>query len=254
MYLSCVVHDSPKLWKQWLPLAELWYNSSFHTALGCSPFKALYAYDPNLSLAPLDPQEVQQLVQDMVQDREIHLQSLKQHLLNAQSRMKLQADKKRSDVQFQLGEKVLLKLQPYVQTSVASRPYPKLAFKYYGPYTVLERVGSVAYRLQLPEGSPIHPVFHISQLKPFHEDYTPVYTELLKVKDMSIVEIVLEATLGEEGLWGRSTGEGKVDTFAGRCCYVGRFLCVARAVSTFSCLRSSKFFGRGRCYDCVNMK
>ena len=53
MYLWCAVHESPQKWKCWLPLAELWYNSSFHTALGCSPFKALYAYEPNLSLSPL---------------------------------------------------------------------------------------------------------------------------------------------------------------------------------------------------------
>ena len=109
--------------------------------------------------------------------------------------MKLQADKQRSDLQFQPGEKVLLKLQPYVQTSVANGPYPKLAFKYYGPYTVLERVGPVAYRLQLPEGRLIHPVFHISQLKSFHADYSPVYSDLPKVRDLSIVDAVLEAIL-----------------------------------------------------------
>ena len=50
MYLRCAVHNTPTLWKQWLPLAELWYNSSFHTSLGCSPFKALYGHEPNLLL------------------------------------------------------------------------------------------------------------------------------------------------------------------------------------------------------------
>ena len=41
MYLRCAVHDTPKKWRSWLPLAELWYNCSYHTSLGCTPFKAL---------------------------------------------------------------------------------------------------------------------------------------------------------------------------------------------------------------------
>jgi hypothetical protein len=89
--------------------------------------------------------------------------------------MKLLTDQKRQDFSFSVGDQVLLKLQPYTQSTLASKPYPKLAYKYYGPYTVLERVGAVAYRLQLPEGALIHNVFHISQLKPFSADYTPVY-------------------------------------------------------------------------------
>lgn len=56
--------------------------------------------------------------------------------------MKLIVDKKRKDHQFAVGEMVLLKLQPYTQSSVVSRPFPKLAFKYFGPYKVLERVGA----------------------------------------------------------------------------------------------------------------
>jgi len=79
--------------------------------------------------------------------------------------MKHVADSHRSERQFQVDDWVFLKLQPYVQTSVADRSSQKLAFKYFGPYKVLARVGSMAYRLELPPSSTIHPVFYVSQLK-----------------------------------------------------------------------------------------
>ena len=64
--------------------------------------------------------------------------------------MKSNADKHRSLREFAVGDIVYLKLQPYMQSSVAPRANHKLSFKFYGSYPIIEKINAVAYKLQLP--------------------------------------------------------------------------------------------------------
>ena len=81
--------------------------------------------------------------------------------------MSQQANAHHRDVQLEVGSLVLVRLLPYRQTTLTTRLSHKLAKRYYGPFKVLERVRTVAYRLDLPLGCKINPVFHISNLKPY---------------------------------------------------------------------------------------
>lgn len=93
------------------------------------------------------------------------LRRLKENLAQAQSRMKKYADLHRSERQLAVRDMVYLKMQPYRTAAFGLKHALKLTSKYYGPFRVLQKVGNVAYKLQLPEGVGIHLVFHVSQLK-----------------------------------------------------------------------------------------
>ncbi|KAF2320182.1 hypothetical protein GH714_025093 [Hevea brasiliensis] len=102
-----------------------------------------------------------------MRDREDTIQLLKHHLHQAATRMKQLADRRRTERQFQIGDLVFLKSKPFMQVSV-TRSHHKLYHKYYGPFPILDRVDSVAYKIQLPDEAKIHNVLHVSLLKPAH--------------------------------------------------------------------------------------
>lgn len=101
----------------------------------------------------------------LLEDRDAILDDLRMNLIRAQQRMTVQANNKRKDVEYQEGDMVYLKLKPYRQQSLARRKYDRLVAHYDGPYRVCQKIGKVAYKLELPHESMIHSVFHVSQLR-----------------------------------------------------------------------------------------
>jgi hypothetical protein len=164
-YLRAMVFDKNNQWANYLPLAELWYNTNWHSATKITPFEALYGYAPPVLALGSAPKSQVEQVNVVLKDRQVTLSQLKANLVKSQERMKKNENKHRKEKSYATGDWVYLKLQPYRHVTVGNVRNHKLGPKYYGPFEILQCIESVAYKLNLQPGSLIHPVFHISQLK-----------------------------------------------------------------------------------------
>ncbi|KAA8540064.1 hypothetical protein F0562_026756 [Nyssa sinensis] len=128
-------------------------------------WRGVYGYPPPPLLAHSLGTTAVQSVEDTLKSQDQILRLSRGNLHVAQERMKRFADLKRTEWNFDIGDWVYLRLQPYKQHSVVQRKNLKLSPRFYGPYQIVERIGHVAYRLDLPSTSLLHPVFHVSCLK-----------------------------------------------------------------------------------------
>ncbi|WVZ16861.1 hypothetical protein V8G54_009843 [Vigna mungo] len=179
-YLRSFVHSNPSQWSKYLPLAEWSYNTSTHSSTGYSPFHIIYDKPaPSIPHYLLGSSSVE-AVDTLLASRQDLLAQLQRKLLKAQANMKHYAYLKRRDISYEVGDLVYVRLRPYRQQSLSGSSYHKLSKRFYGPYKILARIGTVAFQLDLPPETKIHPVFHCSLLKRHHgpiSDPTPLPLE-----------------------------------------------------------------------------
>ncbi|KAG6474774.1 hypothetical protein ZIOFF_068713 [Zingiber officinale] len=172
-YLWHYVTASQKNWLGLLDSAQFCYNLHKSSATKMSPFEIV------LGEQPTTPMEIAKqkyggkcpAAYRYAREKQELLEEAQGSLRKAARRMKKYADKKRRPLEFSVGGEVLLKLTPQIWKRISSKnAHRGLIAKYDRPFKIVEKVGNVAYRLNLPERLKVHPTFHVSFLKKFHAD------------------------------------------------------------------------------------
>ncbi|GKC99022.1 hypothetical protein Tco_1169297 [Tanacetum coccineum] len=146
------------------------YNNSYHASIKAAPFEALYGQKCRSPVCWAEVGEVQLTGPEIVQETTEKVIQIKQRIQAARDRQKSYADLKRKPMEFQVGDRVMLKVSPW-KGVVRFGKHGKLNPRYVGPFKVLEKVRSFAYKFELPqELSRVHNTFHVSNLKKCYSD------------------------------------------------------------------------------------
>jgi hypothetical protein len=168
-YLRIYCNYQQDNWTQLLSVAEFAYNNAHQDSIKCSPFFANYGNHPRFAIEFPKLQLSAPAAKDYAtQIKNMH-DTLVENVKMAQNHQARHHDAKHKPIEFNVGDKVWL-LSRNIHTE---RPSKKLDWKRLGPYSITERIGTQAYRLQLPSSMRIHPVFHVSLLEPYKPNLIP---------------------------------------------------------------------------------
>jgi len=188
-FLRACVLEQGVSWVECLPLIKFTYNNNFHSSIGMAPCKALYGRRCRTPCCWYDLGESALLGPEVVQETTKKVKIIQEKMKASQSRQKSYHDKRRKDIEFQVGDHVFLRVNPAIGVG-RSLKCRKLTPHFVGPFEIVEKVGVVAYRIALPPSlSNLHDVFHTFQLRKYGYDASHmIQVDDLEIRDNLTVE------------------------------------------------------------------
>ncbi|GKB38185.1 putative reverse transcriptase domain-containing protein [Tanacetum coccineum] len=164
MLRACVM-DFGKGWDRHLPLIEFSYNNSYYTSIKAAPFKVLYGHKCRSPIYWAEVGDAQLTGPEIIRETTEKIIQIKHHLRASLDRKRSYANKRCKPLEFQVGDKVMLKVSPW-KGVIRFGKRGKLNPRYIGPFKILAKIETVTYRLELPEQlSHVYSTFHVSNLK-----------------------------------------------------------------------------------------
>ncbi|GJY19030.1 putative reverse transcriptase domain-containing protein [Tanacetum coccineum] len=193
MLRACVM-DFGKGWDRHLPLVEFSYNNSYHTSIKAAPFEALYGQKCRSPICWAEVGDAQLTSPEIVHETTEKIIQIKKRIQAARDRQKSYADRRRKPLEFEVGDKVMLKVSPW-KGVIRFGKRGKLNPRYIGPFRIIAKVGTLAYQLKLPEQlSRVYSTFHVSNLKKcFVDELLAIPLDEIQIDDkLHIIEEPVE--------------------------------------------------------------
>ena len=209
-YLRSYIGNNMDDWDTLLMYAEIAHNNNVSVSTGYTPYFLNRGEEINLPITQIaqalnkedNIHNKNETALQLVSSLQQHLSTAKQRIEQAQQKQKHYADQKRTDIQYNIGDQVMLNAKDINMSFFYKDLTMKLRSKYLGPFTIIRKLSPLNYELQLPTPlKRLHPVFHISKLKKYDANKATRFSTGIIVRQQNVRPISIDTNAAGEPMW-----------------------------------------------------